>query len=212
MIEKHHPNFKRLSDEELEASRRSMFEGGEPSEDVWLFGYGSLIWNPTIEFEESKPVTVRGYHRRFCLRTEMGRGSPDCPGLVLGLDLGGVCRGLAFRIARDKVEHELDIVWRREMISKAYQPRWLCATSDSGPLKVIGFVMNRRDQRYAGKLSDAEAADSIARAEGFLGPCRDYLYNTVDHLNELGIPDAGLSRLVDRVNEVRARLEVSKEP
>ena len=114
-------------------TREAMFPpDGRPDGPVWLFGYGSLIWNPAFEFAEKRPATVHGLHRRFCLRTFLGRGSKDRPGLVLALDRGGCCRGVAFRIAAERVESELDIVWRREMISDAYRPRWLTAVHPRG--------------------------------------------------------------------------------
>jgi cation transport protein ChaC len=200
LLNKHDPNFRTLSDAELAASRAAMFPAtGKPESDVWLFGYGSLIWNPAIEFAEQRCATVRGLHRRFCLRTELGRGTPELPGLVLGLDRGGVCRGVAFRIPRESVEAELDIVWRREMVTHAYKPRWLKAQTDQGPIDVLGFVINRSGERYCGQLPEDESAHIIARACGFLGPCCEYLFNTVAHLRELGMPDAGLERLARKV-------------
>ena len=200
LLHKHEPSLKTLTDEELAASRASMFpQTGQPEEDVWLFGYGSLIWNPAIEFSEQRCATVRGLHRRFCLRTELGRGTPDRPGLVLGLDRGGVCRGVAFRIPKDHAEAELELVWRREMVTHAYRPRWLKAQTDQGPIRVLGFVINRANERYCGRLPEEEAAETIARACGFLGPCCEYLFNTVTHLRELGMPDAGLERLARKV-------------
>lgn len=205
LVQQHEPSFKALGDDELAASRAAMFPPtGTPTGDVWLFGYGSLIWNPAIEFAEKRNATVRGLHRRFCLRTELGRGTPDLPGLVLGLDRGGQCRGVAFRIPREIAEAELEIVWRREMVTHAYRPRWLKATTDEGPITVIGFVINRDHARYCGQLPDDEAAETIARACGFLGPCCEYLFNTVEHLRELGMPDAGLERLARRVVAKRA--------
>ena len=194
-----------LSDEELQHSRAAMFPPtGQPDGSVWLFGYGSLIWNPAIEYAEKRPATVHGLHRRFCLRTHLGRGSRERPGLVLALDRGGCCRGIAFRIPPEQAESELEIVWRREMITRAYRPAWLTAATPQGPVKAIGFVINRRHERYTGALPEEAVAATIAGAAGFLGPCCDYLFNTVDHLAELGMPDAGLARLARRVREIRA--------
>ena len=200
VLAKHGASVKQLTDEELAASQASMFpETGKPEDDVWLFGYGSLIWNPAIEYAEQRCTTVRGLHRRFCLRTELGRGTPDRPGLVLGLDRGGVCRGVAFRIPKEKAQTELEIVWRREMVTHAYRPRWLKAQTDQGPITVLGFVINRSNERYCGQLPEDEVAETIATACGFLGPCCEYLFNTVAHLQELGMPDAGLERLARKV-------------
>jgi len=187
-----------LSDEQLADSRRAML-ARQPGTDVWVFGYGSLIWNPAFHFEERRLATVHGFHRRFCLWTMLGRGSPDCPGLMLALDRGGSCRGVALRIAADKVESELDILWRREMVSNSYVPTWVRATTDDGPVHAIAFTMNRAHERYAGKLEEEQVADVIARAVGRIGPCRDYLLTTVDHLKELGIHDRAMTRLADKV-------------
>jgi cation transport protein ChaC len=200
LVQRHEPSFKALSDAELAESRAAMFPpSGRPQRDVWLFGYGSLIWNPAIEFAEKRRATVRGLHRRFCLRTHLGRGTPERPGLVLGLDRGGVCRGVAFRIPRDIAETELEIVWRREMVTYAYRPRWLKAETEDGTIDTIGFVINRRHERYCGQLPERETVESIATAGGFLGPCCEYLFNTVEHLRDLGIPDSGLERLARQV-------------
>lgn len=199
MIRERDPELHVLSDEELHASRHGMFGGTAPTEDVWLFGYGSLIWNPTIHFAEKRSGTVYGLHRRFCLKTKLGRGSPDCPGLMLGLDHGGCCRGVAFRIPGEIADQELEIIWRREMVADAYKATWLKVHTDQGEVPAIGFVMNRYHPRYIGRASDHEAAEIIAEAKGFLGRCSDYLFNTVEHLDELGIPDRGLTRLCQEV-------------
>lgn len=188
-----------LSDAELAASRAATLAAG-PAGDVWLFGYGSLIWNPAFDFAERRIGRIFGYHRRFCLWTHAGRGTPERPGLMLGLDRGGGCRGVLFRVPESEVETELAIVWRREMVNAAYVPRWLAVRTDDGrPLRAIAFVINRRHERYCGALPDARIARVIATAHGRLGPCADYLFNTVGHLEELGIHDRRLTRLRDMV-------------
>ena len=184
-----------LSDDELAVSRAAILAGVDLSEGVWLFGYGSLIWNPAFHFTDRLIGTVYGYHRRFCLWTHLGRGCPERPGLVLGLERGGSCRGVAFHIATDAVEEELAIVWRREMLSGAYVPRWVDVRSALGDIRAITFVINHAHERYARFLPDERVAEVISTAEGFLGPCADYLINTVDHLAELGIHDRPLERL-----------------
>jgi cation transport protein ChaC len=184
-----------LSDDELAASRAAILAGADLSGGVWLFGYGSLIWNPAFHFTDRLTGTVFGRHRRFCLWTHLGRGCPDRPGLVLGLERGGSCRGVAFHIAPDAVEEELTIVWRREMLSGAYVPRWVHVHTALGDVRAITFVINHAHERYARLLPDDRVAEVIATAEGFLGPCADYLINTVDHLAALGIHDRPLERL-----------------
>jgi len=191
-------SFVALSVEQLLASRRAVLAKA-PSSDIWIFGYGSLIWNPAFHFVERSIGTVHGWHRRFCLWTTLGRGSPDCPGLMLGLDRGGSCRGVLLRIAPELVESETDVLWRREMVSNAYVPTWVSASTDKGRIAAIAFTINREHERYAEKMSEERAADVIARAAGRIGPCRDYLLNTVDHLDQLGIEDRAMRRLAARV-------------
>jgi cation transport protein ChaC len=114
---------------------------------------------------------------------------------VLGLERGGSCHGVVFHIAPEAAEEELAIVWRREMISGAYVPRWVEVHTAVGRVRAVAFVINHAHERYASFLSDDEIALAIATARGFLGPCADYLVNTVDHLAELGIHDRPLERL-----------------
>jgi cation transport protein ChaC len=188
-----------LSDDELARSLGRLLEGVDLSTGVWVFGYGSLIWNPAFHFSDRVVGTVYGFHRRFCLWTHLGRGCPERPGLVLGLERGGSCRGVAYHIAQGAVLEELDIVWRREMLSDAYVPRWVDVRAPMATVRAITFTINHAHERYARDLSDEEVATAIAGASGFLGACADYLINTVDHLAELGIHDRPLERLRDRV-------------
>jgi cation transport protein ChaC len=188
-----------LSDEELAASLGAMLDGADLSAGVWVFGYGSLIWNPAFHFTDRLVGRVYGYHRRFCLWTHLGRGCPERPGLVLGLERGGSCRGVAFHIAPELVEEELEIVWRREMISGAYVPRWVQVRTALGKVPALTFAIDRTHERYACFLPDDRVAEVIATARGWLGPCADYLINTVDHLAGLGIHDRPLERLRQQV-------------
>jgi len=193
-----------LSEEELEASLDAALAGVDLSGGVWLFGYGSLIWNPAFHFGERVTGRVYGWRRRFCLWTHLGRGCPERPGLVLGLERGGSCQGAVFHIAPDAAREELTIVWRREMLSGAYVPRWVDVHTARGILRAITFVINHAHERYARSLSDEQVAEVIATAEGWLGPCADYLINTVDHLAALGIHDRALEFLRARVLARRA--------
>ena len=181
------------------ASLRATLAGVDLAAGVWLFGYGSLIWNPAFHFSDRLTGRIYGYHRRFCLWTHLGRGCPERPGLVLGLERGGSCQGVAFHIAPHAVEEELMIVWQREMLSGAYLPRWVEVHSARGRLPAIAFVINPAHERYASSLADEEVALAIATASGFLGACADYLVNTVDHLAALGIHDRPLERLRQQV-------------
>ena len=110
--------------------------------NVWVFGYGSLIFNPVIEHTERVNAKIYGNHRRFCLRTRIGRGSPDCPGLVLALDRGGSCAGVAFKLNPETAIAELDLLWRREMITLAYNARWVKLHTDTGRENRDRFCLN----------------------------------------------------------------------
>jgi cation transport protein ChaC len=172
---------------------------------VWVFGYGSLMWNPAFAFAERRVGVVRGYHRRFCLWLEMGRGSPGNPGLMLALDRGGVCRGVAFRIPASQARDELLLVWRREMFGKAYLARWVQVRMVGTAVPAITFVVDRTNPRYAARISDAEAARHIATASGSLGSCASYLENTMAHLQSLGIRDTGLQRIAAGMPTLRGQ-------
>ena len=194
-----------LSEEELRASRRAMLAEHPPGEDLPIFAYGSLIWNPAFHFAGRELAHVHGYHRRFCLWTSLGRGTPERPGLMLGLDTGGSCRGVLYTIAAADIESELEIVWRREMVTAAYRPAWVAARTAAGPRRAIAFLINHAHERYAGRLDDAAIVRSIAQACGPLGACAEYLFNTTEHLDELGIVDRSLRRLSRLVREAQDR-------
>ncbi len=180
---------------ELEASMNDALRGRQADADIHVFGYGSLMWNPAIHFVESMRASVRGWHRRFCLRLFMARGSLQTPGLMLALDQGGNCDGVVFRIAAERAREELAVLWQREMLSGAYHARWIEATTPAGPVSALTFVANHEHPRYAGELGDDEAAHFIATGRGSLGSCADYFENTVAALRDMGIEDAGIARL-----------------
>ena len=189
---------------ERTAIKRRLLAETPKGEDVWVFGYGSLMWNPAFHHVEARPGRVHGYHRRFVFWSRMGRGSPDRPGMMLGLARGGSCNGLALRVAAEEADTELQIVFAREMVSTAYEARWVRVETAGGPVRAIAFVANPGHVFYAGRVPLEEAARHIAFAEGELGSSREYLYNTVSHLNELGIGDSGMCTLLALVKRYRA--------
>ncbi|WP_245513348.1 gamma-glutamylcyclotransferase [Enterovirga rhinocerotis] len=189
------PDFPIRSDEEIEASLDEALAGHAQGEDLWVFGYGSLMWNPAFLYDEQRLGTIRGWHRRFCLNLTRGRGSPDCPGLMLALDRGGACRGMAFRIAAQQARDELRLVWRREMLSGSYLARWVRVATEAGPVRAVTFVVNPDHARYIGFMDEAEAAERIRRASGELGSCLDYFDRTVASLQAFGLRDAALERI-----------------
>jgi len=188
-----------LSDEDLEASLRRTLWRHTPGADLWLFGYGSLVWNPSVRFLERGPAMLHGYHRRFCLWSRINRGTPERPGLALGLDSGGCCRGVVFRIPGTEAEAELRILWRREMLMGSYLPRWVTVRRGGQRLTALTFVINRAASGYAGRLGESEIAATLADAEGLYGTGAEYLLRTVEGLSHCGIPDRRLERLRDLV-------------
>ena len=174
-----------MSAEALAAGKRALLARLPPGADVWVFGYGSLMWNPAFNYAERRPCLIRGWHRSFCLWTPVGRGSPENPGLVLALDRGGSCCGIAYRVAARDRETELPLLWQREMVGDGYDPRWVTLRCREGHVRAITWVINRQGDRYTGKLPMETLARTLATAEGRLGSSRDYLENTVTHLDEL---------------------------
>ncbi len=191
------PDMRLLTEAERAQSLRETLAVRPPGEPVWLFGYGSLIWNPQIHSVERRVATVQGWHRAFCLSTRAGRGSPDNPGLVLGLDVGGSCGGVAFRIADDLVEAELALLWRREMLAGSYVPRWLDLEDGDGVRfgTAIAFTVNPLNEQYAGNLAKEAVISRLASAGGELGTSADYLFRTCAGLHAEGILDPEMDRL-----------------
>ncbi len=180
--------------------------------DVWLFAYGSLIWNPTVEVVGRSRARVHGYHRRFCLETVVGRGTPERPGLMLGLDRGGSCVGVALRVPAVRVREELAVVFHREMVTGAYRARWLRARGEAGSLPVLAFVIDRRHERYVRALPRARLVEILATAHGPLGSAAAYLHDTVVHLRMHGIRDRELEPLFRAVAAHRRALGLPWPP
>ncbi|CAN7483745.1 gamma-glutamylcyclotransferase [Variovorax sp. LjRoot290] len=181
--------------EELEASIDTILSQHERDAAVLVFGYGSLMWNPALNHADVRPAKVHGWHRSFCLRSIIGRGSPERPGLMLALDRGGACHGMLLQIDARKVRDELRVLWRREMLTEIYEPRWVTAHICSAPVRAITFTVNRSHPRYTKGLPIQEMARMINTGAGSLGTCREYFDATVQKLAALGIRDAGMERL-----------------
>jgi cation transport protein ChaC len=162
----------------------------------WVFGYGSLMWRPGFDYLEARPALLHGYHRAFCVETTHYRGTPEKPGVVLGLDRGGACRGRVFRIAVAHAQKAARYLHERELVTPIYEPRWLRVQTPQGPVRAVAYVVDRQNREYMGKLSTARVVSLIRQARGVSGSNRDYLINTVRHLDELGVPDGPLHRLL----------------
>ncbi|RMD61648.1 MAG: gamma-glutamylcyclotransferase [Alphaproteobacteria bacterium] len=167
-----------------------------PGEDFWVFGYGSLMWHPGFPHLEVRPGRLHGYHRHFCVYSHIYRGTPDRPGLVLGLDRGGACSGLVFRVPAAEGEAALDYLYAREMMTRVYRPRWLNVRTPGGPVRAAAFVVDTTHPQYAGRLAPERVVEIILQGRGERGPCLDYLENTVRHLEALGLRDRQLTRLL----------------
>jgi len=195
------------SDAELARLLDATLRDGGVGEEVWLFAYGSLLWKPEIEFAEHRFATVRGWHRRFCLWQRRYRGTHGKPNLMLALDRGGACKGIAYRVTGPDVVTKLRAVWEREMVAYGYVARWLTAETETGRIKTLAFVANHGGERYAGRLPHETVARHIADACGHAGPGAEYLCEAVLRLEELGIHDRALWDLQALVAE---RLGASK--
>lgn len=174
-----------------------------PARDLWLFGYGSLLWKPGFEYAERRMATVQGWHRSFCLKIARFRATRDRNGLMMVLDRGGQCQGMILRVPANQAATVLNGLFRRELVVNppATPPRWLTAQTEDGPIQALGFVIDRHSPFYAGRLPLEEVANVLAKAAGHWGSCAEYLQNTVAHLEELGIRDRNLWRLQALVAE-----------
>ena len=172
---------------------------------TWVFGYGSLIWNPEFEPADRGIATLTGYQRSFCMSSIHHRGSEEEPGLVLALDMaaGALCRGVAFQIPEAGEAVILAALRERELVSSAYREEVLPVVLDDGrEVEALAYVVDRDHRQYFGSLSHEEQARIIARAHGGKGPNRDYLWHTARHLAELGIADPDLDALSVRVRDI----------
>ena len=197
------PDRRAATDEDYDAMVR-MFVASAPADGFWVFAYGSLIWNPAFDFAEKRVALAHGWRRGFCLGWDYRfRGNREQPGLMLALDRGGCCRGVAFRLADDALKPNLDKLVRREMsmVPTAFPPRWIKLTTAEGPLTALTFAIDRNSGRYVNGLGDEALADVLATACGFRGSMAEYLLATVAHLEALGIHDRHLWRLQELVAE-----------
>ena len=189
------PGTRIRSEAELRESLEGTLEGHDPAADVHVFGYGSLMWNPAFEFGESARARVLGWHRRFCLRLLIARGTPSVPGAMLALDRGGSCNGVLFRIPAAKAFGELQLLWKREMATGAYEARWVAAREGGRQVRALTFVVNRAHPRYIGGLPIEQVAHMICTGQGMLGTSRAYFEDMLRSLAGMGVRDAGMERL-----------------
>ena len=172
---------------------------------LWVFGYASLMWNPGFPVAERRMATLGGYHRSFCMSSIHHRGTPEQPGLVLALDEmeDGFCRGLALRVEAGSEEETVAYLRERELISSAYVERLVSLElGDGDTVTGLTYVVDRWHEQYVADLTLEDQARIIAAAVGGRGPNTEYLWNTADHLRDIGVEDADLAWLAQRVREM----------
>ena len=179
-----------------------MSTGLEGDEDLWVFGYGSLIWRPGFTFLERRNARLVGAHRALCVYSFVHRGTPEKPGLVLGLDRGGTCRGVAYRVAAGKRDETIDYLRGREQATRVYREASRAVWLDENPqqrVQALCYMVDRGHAQYAGRLSLARQLHFVRQGHGRSGPNRDYVIETVKALDDLGYSDGGLRRLAQQL-------------
>ena len=171
-------------------------------EDLWVFGYGSLIWRPDFEYAERRPARVLGWHRALKMWSRINRGTPECPGLVFGLLSGGSCQGVVFRVPKADGRAVLAQLWAREMMMAVYDPRWLACHTPHGPVQGLAFTLSRRSPSHTGVLSEEQYRRIFSDACGKYGTTLDYAARTLEELRRHNIRDRHLERLLKLVQEL----------
>lgn len=198
------PTFERvrLSDAERHKNMIETRAARPAGEAVWMFGFGSLMWNPCFDFDARESAFLSGYERKFHIWTMRARGTPERPGLGLCLeDCAGGCRGIAYRLSEDKLDEAFERLWEREMGSGIYKPTWVAVDTDNfGRVPALTFVVNRDHPHYAGPLPNEAMCEIMAGACGTYGRCRDYLAGTIEEMQKLGVSDPELENLLAAVD------------
>ena len=190
--------------DELRAEFHRNFLAGHKG-DLWVFAYGSLIWDPALDFDEIRRARLNGYARKMCLYDEIGaRGLPESPGLVAGLVAGAHCDGMAFHIPEDRVAQETDILWQREVIMPGYVPTMLEAETPQGSIRVLSFVADTKLGHVRPDLEPDTVVRLIATGKGLLGSTYDYVAGILERFALIGIEDRELEELFDRATQLRA--------
>lgn len=174
------------------------FLAAQPAGDLWVFGYGSLMWAPGFSHTRSAMGRAHGYHRALCILSNRYRGTPECPGLVVGLCRGGSCWGMAFRIPAARVRRTLAALWRREMLNNVYIPTMVTvAIGRQRRVRALAFVADTSHRQFVRELDLHGRARLVAQGIGQRGRCVDYIRNTLEHMAALGLRDPHLERILD---------------
>jgi len=196
------PGTRDLITSDYESAADAMLREYHP-QSLWVFAYGSLIWNPEFEFTVHRRAVARGWHRSFCLKLTRWRGIRERPGLMLALARGGTCVGIAYEVIGDDIRSQLIRLMDRELdaVPPTNVPKWITVTTEDGPIKALAFVGLPTGPAYAGKLPLPEVAGVLATAAGHLGSCAQYAFNTISKLEEHGIRDRNLWTLQRLISE-----------
>ena len=165
-------------------------------QDLWVFGYASLIWRPDFDYAERHATRVHGWHRALAMWSRVNRGTPEVPGLVFALLPGGSCHGVVFRIDRQLADDVFDSLWAREMPSGVYDPRWLPCATPHGAVPALAFTLSRRSPAHTGELSPEQYRQIFHHARGRYGSTLDYARQTQESLREHGVSDRRLGALL----------------
>lgn len=178
-----------------------MMAGPPATGEHWVFGYASLMWKPGFDFVEQQRGLLRGFHRSLCVYSNRHRGTSEKPGLVMGLDRGGSCRGMAFRIAPEKWAETHAYLTEREQINRVYFEVFPQVRLDDGRvIRALAYVVDRTHRQYAGRLSQAEILRLIEQGQGQSGACRDYVLNTLHSIAGMGLTDHALGWLEEALS------------
>lgn len=188
-----------MPDSYYAATTAALIDAVPPDNDMWLFAFGSLLWNKRFASDAERPGLVRGWHRDFCLGPDTRfRGNPEAPGYTLSLDRGGQCKGVVYRLPRAGLAANIEGLLRKE---PPFPPRWLTVTTAAGTVRAFSFTHPGKHIGYAGHLTDDAIADALARSVGMLGSMAQYVYLTVLHLEQLGLCDDRMWRMQEMVAE-----------
>jgi cation transport protein ChaC len=182
-------------------NREALLADWPPSQDLWIFGYASLIWRPEFEILEKHPTKVQGWHRALKMWSRLNRGTPECPGLVFALLSGGSCQGLVFRTSASQVRQTIEQLWLREMPNNVYTTRWLQCPTPQGPVNALAFTLPRSSPSYTGNLSPAQYQHIFQNATGRYGTTLDYAKETFQSLKQQGIHDKALEALLQHAKD-----------
>ncbi len=184
-----------------EPTQEALLTQWPASQDLWVFGYASLIWRPEFEVLEQHLTKVQGWHRALKMWSRLNRGSPECPGLVFALLSGGSCQGMVFRTPAANVKQTIEKLWFREMPNSVYTPRWLQCPTPQGPVNALAFTLPRNSPSFTGDLRPSQYRHIFQHAKGRYGTTLDYAQETLNSLQQHGIQDKALAALLEHAKD-----------